>query len=61
MKVLHCREIGFDCEGIVRAESEEEVLRIAGQHAKSVHNVEITPEMAKDIRPLIRDEPQRKE
>jgi predicted small metal-binding protein len=60
MKVLHCRDVGFDCEAVVRAENEEEVLQIAGQHAKSAHNVEVTPEMAKQISTLIRDEPAQK-
>ncbi|WP_461101824.1 DUF1059 domain-containing protein [Spirosoma koreense] len=56
MKVLHCRDVGFDCPGIVRAESETEVLQQAAQHAQEVHHVTISPEMAEQIKPLIHDE-----
>jgi predicted small metal-binding protein len=55
--MVRCRDIGFDCEGVVRAETEEEVLAQAAQHAKTVHNSqEITPEVVKAVRSAIRDE-----
>jgi predicted small metal-binding protein len=56
MKVLICRDVGFDCDGVVKAETEEEVLRQAAAHAKEVHDTEVTPEMAEQIKPLIREE-----
>lgn len=56
MKTLHCRDAGFDCEAVVRANSEDEVLEQAAQHAKEVHGVEATPEMAGQLKGLIRDE-----
>lgn len=56
MKVLHCREVGFDCPGIVKAESEDQVLQMAAQHASQVHQVQVTPEMAEQIRTLIKEE-----
>ena len=28
-KVVRCRDVGFDCDGVVRAETEEEALKIA--------------------------------
>jgi len=56
MKVLHCRDAGFDCEHVVRAESEEEVLRQAAEHAQAVHGVEVTPELAEQVKRLIREE-----
>ena len=55
MKELRCRDVGFDCDAVVHAESEEEVLAIAAQHAKEVHKVEVTPEQAKQIATLIHD------
>lgn len=39
MMELRCREVGFDCEGVVRAETEEAVLRQAAEHAKTVHGM----------------------
>ena len=56
MKILHCRDAGFDCEGVIRANSEEEVLMLAAQHAQEVHGVSVTPEMAEQLRSLITDE-----
>lgn len=56
-KVLHCRDVGFDCEGVIRAESEDEVLQHAAAHAAADHGVtDITPEMADQIRAQIQDE-----
>ena len=57
MKTLHCRDAGFDyCKSVIRAESEEEVLAQAAEHARTEHQVQITPEIADQIRTLIRDE-----
>lgn len=56
MKTLHCRDAGFDCNGVVKAATEAEVLQQAAEHAQSVHQVTVTPEMAEQIRTLIRDE-----
>ena len=56
MKTLHCSDAGFDCKAVVRANTEEEVLQQAAEHARAVHHVEITPEMAAQIRTLIKEE-----
>ncbi len=56
MKSLRCREIGFDCDAVVRAETEEEVLAQAAAHAQAAHDTAVTPEMVPQIRSLIRDE-----
>ncbi|MFN2438423.1 MAG: DUF1059 domain-containing protein [Chitinophagaceae bacterium] len=56
MKTLHCRDAGFDCEGVIRANSEVEVLNQAAQHAKEVHGVSVTPELAEQLKTLIKDE-----
>ena len=56
MKVLRCRDIGFDCERVIRAKTEREVLRQATVHANGVHHVQVTPEMAQQVSGLIRDE-----
>ena len=39
-KVVRCRDVGFDCNAVVRAESEEAALQIVADHAKSVHALE---------------------
>jgi predicted small metal-binding protein len=56
MKTLHCRDAGFNCEGVIRANTEEEVLNQAAKHAQDVHGVPVTPEMAEQLKTLIRDE-----
>lgn len=56
MKTLHCRDAGFDCEGVIRAETDDQVLQGAAQHAREVHGVEATPEMAEQLKDLIREE-----
>ncbi len=56
MKTLRCSDIGFDCKAVVKANSEEEVLQIAAEHASAVHSVTVTPEMAAQIKTLIKDE-----
>ncbi|MGQ9584369.1 MAG: DUF1059 domain-containing protein [Anaerolineae bacterium] len=56
MKVLHCRDVGFDCDQVVRAQTVEEVLRQAAEHAQKEHGVQVTPELAEQVKHLIRDE-----
>ncbi|MCA1626213.1 MAG: DUF1059 domain-containing protein [Acidobacteria bacterium] len=56
MKTLNCRDAGFDCEGKLRAASEEEILTQAAEHARMEHNVQVTPELAEQLRTLIKDE-----
>jgi len=56
MKVLRCRDAGFDCEHEMCAEREEGILQQAAEPARMVHNVEVTPEMAEHVKGLIQDE-----
>ena len=56
MKTLHCRDAGFDCEGVLQAATEEEILTQAAAHAQSAHNVQVTPELAEQIKTLIQDD-----
>ena len=55
-KLLKCKEIFPGCEGEVRAESEEEVVRIAVDHARVVHGVtEIDDAMAAQVKAAVRN------
>jgi predicted small metal-binding protein len=40
MKELHCQDVGFDCKGVLRAQSEDELLKQAADHARTVHGVQ---------------------
>lgn len=58
MKELRCRDIGFDCDGTIQADSEEAVLRGAAEHARDVHQVSaFSPEQTRQIRAQIHDVP----
>jgi predicted small metal-binding protein len=49
--------VGLDCEGEIRADTEEEVLRQAAEHAQTKHNMkEMPPEVVENVRAAIRDE-----
>jgi predicted small metal-binding protein len=56
-KVLRCRDVGMDCNFEVRAETEEEILKKAVQHAQTVHKMkEIPKEVVEKVRAAIHDE-----
>lgn len=55
-KIIRCRDVGFNCDGVIKAATEQEALSMAAQHAKTVHNVkEVTPEMVKKIKEVMKD------
>ena len=56
MKTLHCSDVGFQCNAVVKANTEEEVLNIAAQHAQEVHGVTVTSQMAEQIKTQIKEE-----
>jgi predicted small metal-binding protein len=56
-KVLRCRDVGLDCEGEIRANTDEGMLRQAAEHAPSVHHMKDLPSDVVDkVRAAIRDE-----
>ena len=56
-KVIRCRDVGFDCDGVIKAKTEDEALKLAAEHAMKVHGLkEITPEIIKKIKSVIREE-----
>ncbi|GBF03858.1 hypothetical protein DAERI_010030 [Deinococcus aerius] len=56
MRELRCRDLRFDCDGVVRANGEEGVLQRAAEHARDVHHVEqFPPEQVHEIRAQVRD------
>lgn len=60
-KLIRCRDVGFDCEGVIKAKTETEALNLAAEHAKTVHGVrEITPEIVEKIKSVIIDSPEGK-
>lgn len=53
-KVIRCRDVGFDCDGVIKAKTEEEALKLAAEHAKSVHGVkDVTPQVVEKIKSVM--------
>ena len=56
-KVVRCRELGFDCNGVVRAPNEEEALKQVAAHAREVHGMQsVPPEVVQKVKEVMRDE-----
>jgi predicted small metal-binding protein len=56
-KVLRCDAIFLGCGHVVRVDSEEELLRLAAEHAREVHGVsEIDDAMIRKVRAAITNE-----
>jgi predicted small metal-binding protein len=58
MKTISCREAGFECDYIVKCETEEDAIRNGAEHAINEHGMKpehITPETKEKIRALVRD------
>ncbi len=56
-KVVHCRDVGYDCDGVVRPETED-ALRQVAEHARSAHGLKaVSPEVAQRVPSVMRDEP----
>ena len=40
MKVLTCRDAGFDnCAAVIKGDIEDEIMQKAGEHVKREHNI----------------------
>ena len=56
-KVLRCKDVGMDCDFVARADSEEQILKKAAEHAATSHDMkEIPEEVLSKVRAAIRDE-----
>ena len=56
VRELRCRDAGLDCDQQIRGHSDEEVMKIAAQHASVTHpELELTPEVQEKLKGLIHD------
>jgi predicted small metal-binding protein len=58
-KVLRCRDLGTDCPEEIRAENEEELMKLAAEHAEKGHGIStsnIPPAMLELVKASIKDE-----
>ena len=55
-KVLRCGDMMAGCDYVARAESEDELMQKAAEHAREVHGITVSPEVVQQIKSKIRDE-----
>ena len=55
-KVLRCDDMMTGCDYVARAESEDELMQKAAQHARDAHGITVSPEVVQQIKRKIRDE-----
>ena len=56
-KTLACKDVGVDCDVVIKGTDEADVLRQAAEHAKGCHhNVQMTPQVQAKIRAAIRED-----
>ena len=54
-KQLTCRDAGAECDFLVRAETEDEVLAVAAAHGARAHGMkEVTPGLENKMKSLIK-------
>ena len=56
MKTLACGDLVPGCKTVVAAETEEEILRIAAQHAVETHGMTVDDELVAAVKGAIREE-----
>lgn len=58
-KVLRCSDLGTNCPKEIRADNEEELLKLAAEHAEKDHGIStanLPPAMLQMVRAAIKDE-----
>jgi predicted small metal-binding protein len=58
-KVLRCSDLGTNCPKEIRAENEEDLMKLAAEHAEKDHGINtanIPPAMLQLVKAAIKDE-----
>lgn len=53
-KILRCRDIGTDCDYVIRAKTQFEIMEKASEHVKRAHHLVETPEEVEEIMEKVR-------
>ena len=56
MKTLACGDLVPGCQAVVVAETDEEILQIAAQHAVEAHGMTVDDELVAAVKGAIREE-----
>ena len=55
-KVIRCRDVGFDCDKVIKAETEEQALQQAAAHAMNDHGLkEVSAEVVEKVKAVMHD------
>jgi predicted small metal-binding protein len=55
-KSLQCKDVGINCDWKTQGQTEDEVMKKASEHARTVHKMnQMPPEMQQKVRGAIRD------
>ena len=50
-RVLRCADVsGTSCQLVARAQTMDEILRLAGQHAVEAHGLAVTPDLVEAVK-----------
>ncbi len=56
MKKVRCRDVGFDCDHTIEAQTEAEIMARVAEHAREVHGLtDITPEILTTVKNAIHE------
>lgn len=56
-KIIRCRDIGYDCDGVLHAYDEEELLSKVTAHAREMHDLRwVTRDVVEKLRYVMREE-----
>ena len=54
---MHCRDVGFDRDGVVTGDTTEETLRQVAEHASNAHGLEdVSAEVVEKVKSVMRDD-----
>ena len=56
-KILACKDVGVNCDVVIRGKDQADILRQAAEHAKGCHNdIQLTPAIQAKLVAAIKDE-----
>ena len=58
MKLVRCRDHGFDCNFEAKAQTEEDVLQMVAEHAQTAYDLDVTPELVEQVRQKMHEVPE---
>ncbi len=54
-KTMKCGDLMPGCDFVAKGETTDDILKQAADHAKAVHGLDVTPELADKVKSVIKD------